>query len=435
MDQIYGNSSLNICGAAGNNANFGLLGTAHSPRQFVQPMANLGGMTMSVVKPVESRIRDNHWNTRAWTFQERILSPRSLILVDDRVYFQCRKVTWSEEVDLETIEYIWSLEMRESPLQAFDKIPIRQYSDYVKLYSRRNLTKASDKLIAFDGIAASLKIALTSSMLYGLPRAYFDWAMLWDKAERGDMIEDSGRAVLPTWSWCGWNGGSEWRLSMIDKTLLDLHDWLENHTWIVWHYYDEIEDLRLAWDPESEPGANPVTRWSGYASRLRNPYGRRLDKFPEILDHGDSMTTTRPTTSPQPGLLCFWTYTTHFQLSRRSMSTASFATNVGEDLHRFGLLDCKGDWCGTIILGDDWFRSFAAISDARDFHMEELDAWNFYVPEERSAAEWYLYYALLLEWDAEHRVARRMGIAKIYQDAFNKFSFEPGCAWREVALC
>lgn len=119
---------------------------------------------------------------------------------------------------------------------------------------------------------------------------------------------------------------------------------------------------------------------------------------------------TLPSWRPGRGLLCFWTYTAHFQLSRRSMSTASFETDVGEGRRRFGLLDCKGDWCGTIILGDDWSRSvgglleFAAISEARDFHMEELDAWNFYVPEERSAAEWYLYYALLIEWDAEHQV-------------------------------
>ncbi|KAK7978218.1 HET-domain-containing protein [Apiospora saccharicola] len=69
--------------------------------------------------------------------------------------------------------------------------------------------------------------------------------------------------------------------------------------------------------------------------------------------------------------------------------------------------------------------------------MEELDAWNFYVPEERSSAEWYLYYALLIEWDEKHevdQVAKRMGIAEIYQDAFRKFSFDPGCAWRQVAL-
>ena len=244
MDQIYGNSSLNICGAGGDHADFGLLGTTHTPREFTQPMAKVGDAELLVVKPVESRIRASPWNSRAWTFQERILSPRSLILVDDRVYFQCRKATWSEEVDLETTESVWSLEMRESPLQAFDKIPIRQYADYVNLYTKRNLSFASDRLLAFEGIAAMLSTGMASSMLYGLPRAYFDWAMLWDSAERSEMTDTSKmikKTTLPTWSWCGWSGGAEWRLSMVDKTLLDMHEWLANHTWINWYCFDEVD--------------------------------------------------------------------------------------------------------------------------------------------------------------------------------------------------
>ncbi|KAK8134602.1 hypothetical protein PG984_006614, partial [Apiospora sp. TS-2023a] len=433
MDQIYGNGFLNLCAAAGADTSTGLYGTIQKPRQLSQPIAQMGRMRLAVVKPVESRIRDSLWNSRAWTFQERILSPRSLILVKDRVYFQCRKVTWSEEVDLETIDSVWSLEMRESPLQTSHKIPIRQFSDYVKLYSKRQLTQRADKLIAFEGIAASLTNALASSFFRGQQK---------DTNPSNNAWESSG-VVLPTWSWCGWVGGSEWRLSMIDKTLLNLHEWLENHTWIIWYYVDTKGDMKLAWeiDLEREPWPKfPITRWTGYNAASISPYGREQESLFERLNIDESRQTV-PRTKPQPGILCFWTHTAHFQLSRRSMSTASFETKLGKGLHRFGLLDCKGDWCGTIILGEEWFRSvgglfeFAAISEARDFHMEELDAWNFYVPEERSSAEWYLYYALLLEWDAEHQVAKRMGIAKIYQDAFHKFSFEPGCAWREVALC
>jgi hypothetical protein len=47
-----------------------------------------------------------------------------------------------------------------------------------------------------------------------------------------------------------------------------------------------------------------------------------------------------------------------------------------------------GDWCRTVIL-KEWFNSvgglfeFAAISDAKEFSFEDLDSWNYYIPEER----------------------------------------------------
>lgn len=237
MDKTYGNSSLNICAATGYSGD-NIRETVFTPRETRLPIAQLMDMKLSAVMPIESRIQGSLWNMRAWTFQERILSPKSPIFVDDRVYFQCRQVTWSEEVDLETTDSIWSLEMRDSPLQAFDRIPILQNFDYVKLFTKRHLNFPKDKLAAFAGIAANLSNSLASPMLFGITSAYFEWAMLWDRAEKGGMIEDSDYiedsdhiGFLPSWSWYGWLRGSEWRLSMIDKTLLDLHGWLQNHTW------------------------------------------------------------------------------------------------------------------------------------------------------------------------------------------------------------
>ncbi|KAF9881062.1 hypothetical protein CkaCkLH20_01212 [Colletotrichum karsti] len=103
-------------------------------------------------------------------------------------------------------------------------------------------------------------------------------------------------------------------------------------------------------------------------------------------------------------------------------------------------MDSNGDWCGTIVLKESFFSSvgdileFAAISDARDFSMEELDTWNYYVPEDREVSEWQLYYALFIVWNREHTVAERVGLAKIYKRAYDVASFDPGKAWREIIL-
>ncbi|KAI6090312.1 heterokaryon incompatibility protein-domain-containing protein [Hypoxylon rubiginosum] len=440
MDAVYGNSTLNICAASGSGSIAGISGSPLTPRAASQAVADVCGMRMTVVKSVESRIENTHWNTRAWTFQERIVSQRSVIFVDERLFFQCSRATWSEDVHCETGENIWSLEMVDSPMQNFSKNPVRQYADLVELYTPRKVTVPSDRLVAFEGIASVLSFPLSSTMIYGLPNSYFEWALLWENKEAG--VRGQGRdrysdSLFPSWSWCGWEGGAMWRLSTVSGTLINLHDWLSNHSWVAW-YYGDGGNLKLVWEPSSQ-GVQSQSRWSGYDSSSTDPYGRDQQRLASRFGVDESR-PTMPTVEPVNCCLHFWSYTAHFQLSRRSMSSPTFKSNLEKGLHRFGILDSKGDWCGTIVLNEKWSSSvggvfeFVAISEARDFSMEELDVWNYYVAEERHISEWYLYYALLVTRNEEAMVSERAGLAKIYKNAFQSASFDPGMTWSEIIL-
>lgn len=111
-------------------------------------------------------------------------------------------------------------------------------------------------------------------------------------------------------------------------------------------------------------------------------------------------------------------------------------------MRRFSIVDVKNDWCGTVILDKKFQRladegvtlEFVAISDARGFTEEELASWNYYIPEERGVAKWYLYYSLLIKWDPQNRVSERAGLGKIYKAAFANASWDPGMEWREIHL-
>ncbi|KAJ2901828.1 heterokaryon incompatibility protein [Zalerion maritima] len=451
MDRIYGNGVLNICAAAGSSARDGIPGSPHTLRDVVQPVARCASMELMVTTPVERRIEKTTWNTRAWTFQERMLSRRSIIVVEDCVFFQCRRATWSEEVDSETSSSAWTLEMIRSPLEGFEKNPVRLFVECVELFSARKLTYLGDKLAAFEGMAAVLCPPLKSKMHYGLPDAYFDFALLWDHRQPGSRIQpDSCRGlsgIFPSWSWCGFQNGVLWRTSMIEGVLFNLHEWLEQHTWIVWHKTSQDgSSLRPVWSSSDERGlvGSMESRWVGYSVDFWE--GSRM--IPNLI--GSSSTVDLPGRKPiaptnrvegwQSYVLYFWTYTAFFQLSRQSMTGSAFASDLEPGLHRFGILDQNGDWCGTMVLDENWYNQvgrifeFAAISEARDFSMEELDTWNYYIPGERKVSEWYLVYALLITWDKDRTVAERAGIAKIYQNAFRKSSFPPGSNWREIAL-
>ncbi|ROV95875.1 hypothetical protein VSDG_05193 [Cytospora chrysosperma] len=326
--------------------------------------------------------------------------------------------------------------------------------EYVELYSGRKLSFWSDRLIAFAGLASVLCPPLKATLFFGLPHSHFDFALLWDRKSPGARIVTTRGAEFPSWSWCGWEGASTWRIYMVSSSLLNLHDWLKHHTWIVWYaswdinvesgegkeagLYDLQErswGLALVWRKSANNTDVHPERWHGYASTCELPYGR------SIPPSSTETLPTRPTSANlKHHLLYFWTWTAFFQLSRKSLSSREFSSSLEPGLHRFGIGDIKGDWCGTIVLEEKWFNQvggifeFVAISEARDFSMEELDTWNYYIPEDREISEWYVFYALMIVWNETHTIAERVGLAKIYQKAFHTGSFQPGKAWREIVL-
>jgi len=355
-----------------------------------------------------------------------------------------------EELNCETTQPCWTLDMIGSPLALFNEFPLRRYSRSVELYSARHLTFLSDRLVAFEGIASSLATGLQpgsnpAHFYYGLPASHFDWAVLWEPKTDGKRTTvDQRRGVFfPSWSWCGWTGTAEWRMSTTSGTLLHLHEWLMNHTWIIWYIGTDCgHHLVHSQVAQIAPGRG---RWEGYSmprSHDRMP-DSAVDDYGRIIDgtgNADIDRTAVRCHKSIEGHLNFFTWSAFFTLSRKSMSDASFKSSLQPGLHRFSVVDSRGDWCGTTVLNDKFFScvggifEFIAISEAKDFSMEEYDSWTYYVPAEREEAEWYLYYALMIRWNKDKTSAERLGLAKIYQTAFQSGSFDPGVSWKEITL-
>ncbi|KAF7888626.1 uncharacterized protein EAF02_003167 [Botrytis sinoallii] len=181
-------------------------------------------------------------------------------------------------------------------------------------------------------------------------------------------------------------------------------------------------------------------RWNGYTipdTGGCDSYGR----LRKLKAAGQSpQLETVPKISAETHCLQFWTYSAFFNLVERNMSVANFKSVLGSGLHRYDIEDSKGDWCGTIILDNTWaegcgkVHEFIAISEAKDLGLEEFDSWTYYIPQEREEAEWYLYYALMIQWNDERTVAKRVGLAKIFKEAFHSWPLAPGLKWKEIAL-
>ena len=534
MDLIYGNAVLTICAADGVDSSTGL--RAMHPKEHDTPQISadcVPGVRLMVSRPPEIGIRASKWDTRAWTFQERLLSKRCLIFTEGRVYFQCLSTGMSEDIFADREGAGWSLDLVNAPLQMLRELSRRAlwvYINCVPLYTARILTKRKDILAAFNGICNLMEKTMQAPFIFGLPSSHFDMALLWEPQsalERRVPKTDKERAEyggmqFPSWSWCGWTSDaldlakgnkSEYKASMVDGCLPNVQEWLMKHTWIHWYIRDGHGNLRPLWHREkSKEDKSSEKRWKGYRARreylvaeghrrgrsgerlidIRGRSGERLmgsrgrsgerltggvaqyddqeergvrvlrydgdggdfifDDYGRLISEGfadikgKSFCSTLPENPyrvvmadyssepdkefPDQPILQFWTWHTSLHL----VPSENPGPKPGKGLCRYDIADEIGDWCGSLVLDEEWItksqrskHDFIAISEAKAFTKDECDIWTYYIPKEREQSEWDLYYVLLIERKDNMRW-ERVALGKAFRAPF------ANAEWKEIIL-
>ncbi|KAK4902917.1 hypothetical protein LTR27_000856 [Elasticomyces elasticus] len=432
MDVIYGYAELTICAADGDGANVGLealysSSKAHeaSYRPAVDqqviakyPIYNSGQCNLELMLswPSEAYVACSRWNDRAWTFQERMLSPRCLICVNERVYLQCKTTTLAEDiysdVNTENGSAGSSVELKGAPALMFKRLdvdPVNVYKDCLRMYTSRQLSDESDILSAFDGIGKVVCEGLTclnredvdeGALLFGLPASHFDYALLWQPKEVA-VRRNLGSTFFPSWSWSGWRCGKgmTYRPAAVAAPEENLHEWLMKHTWITYYIRDSRGHLRLIWDPTWQvPGTDD--RWEGYETPVTGfpssshplpivdlhgrPWNDRLPNRGRLYAHGTSpdprdkqfdhrLHTFRG--MPRilaPGMrkaqgrdmpyLQFYTWWGRFYVNMDGQDDPLADTydsspgSLGTGLKRYSVLDYHGDCVGLVVLDGEWGR-------------------------------------------------------------------------------
>jgi hypothetical protein len=95
MGRIYGGSMPSLVAAHGVDANADLPGTLLGSRHILQHFATFEKQNNRVAlmtgQPLyEDMMNVSVWNTRGWTFQEKLLSRRCLIFTTEQTYFACK---------------------------------------------------------------------------------------------------------------------------------------------------------------------------------------------------------------------------------------------------------------------------------------------------------------------------------------------------------
>ncbi|KAI0970404.1 heterokaryon incompatibility protein-domain-containing protein [Xylaria arbuscula] len=273
MHSIYGNSTITICAADGRDAQTGLLALEKKAEQRIARIKE--GTSLVLHRPCEISIDRTEWNKRAWTFQERLLSRRCLIFTDQRIFFQCRSTTISEDIFPDKRGNGWSLDLVDAPLKMLPDLKTRAvwfYSNCVFLYTKRDLSEPFDRLAAFSGMYKLMEETMAAPFTFGLPISHFDFAMLWKPTGRSvkltEPLHDDPKykdMKFPTWSWSGWRGDSaKYDRDMVDGCWSNVRRWLMTHTWIDWHIRDGNGNLRRLWQNKYDEDKSELVDWRGY---------------------------------------------------------------------------------------------------------------------------------------------------------------------------
>ncbi|KAL2671396.1 hypothetical protein Neosp_013982 [[Neocosmospora] mangrovei] len=225
MHLIYQNALFTIVAAAGTRAWYGLPGVWMRYRQE-QTHAEINGLLLvSAVEPFPPTSQCK-WNTRGWTYQEGLFSPRQLIFTPHQVLFHC---TEGQQSEIFTEPVSWQV----------DKRPIRDLSvwNHIEAFSKRDLTHDHDVL---DAIKATMSTYTQGSggqaaFLWGVPFAesprpldsskalrgsiesasqVFCYGLAWNASRRDPEAKpktSQRRMYFPTWSWASAGGSVEFQ--------------------------------------------------------------------------------------------------------------------------------------------------------------------------------------------------------------------------------
>lgn len=225
MGNTYSSASVTIIAAAGSNPHHGLPGVSQTPRITQPSEMILGSLVIGFPDAPRASIQNSVWNTRAWTYQEALLSRRRLIFSEQQVYFECQK-SCREECYVDNRVDLFAMGDPIFHEQRFGLRP-EEIFRYISIYSKKSLTFDTDYLNAFLGILRALgkqqhPVEHISGVPIFPPVIYNFRNGTLKKANRScserfmvgmTWAVSSGRrrsAMFPSWSWAGWAGEVGW---------------------------------------------------------------------------------------------------------------------------------------------------------------------------------------------------------------------------------
>jgi Heterokaryon incompatibility protein (HET) len=225
MTNVFSSSRLNLAAEASVDANGGLfyerdptiLNGCDIPIEWDIPGARdqiKQIYHVSLRKPWPHMLRNSPLQKRAWAFQERLLSPRTLHFAGDQIFWECFDAIFSESSPDTNMWHPYSIldNPSSSVKEQFASVchdgnpslGLDVWNELIKSYSRRAMTYSSDKMVALSGVAAKMASAFgPDDYLAGIWRQGLPMSLLWRTLP---MAIPAQQYRAPSWSWASIDG-------------------------------------------------------------------------------------------------------------------------------------------------------------------------------------------------------------------------------------
>jgi len=249
MDRIYSSAWATIINLSGASADAGLPrvgGDASRVRQMRVETPH-GEAFLSTLPALLAYAKQSPWTTRAWVFQEAVLSRRRLFFTHSQVYYECatgqRSEAWPQTPKEESplCHHCFHLDFYSLQKGGDINVPykrVHMYKTVLEEYKKRRMTYFGDSLNAFSALGAVLNRAFActgqstpagGAVWSGLPTYDLPDVLSW----RSSAPAPRDRR-WPSWSWAAYPGPlikgavlppryHDWQLDEDRRPFFDVH--------------------------------------------------------------------------------------------------------------------------------------------------------------------------------------------------------------------
>lgn len=207
MDQVYGNCTLTISAAVAETVYEGFVKYPREEPYVTIPAELPNGKRGDVfIAPcLEAEFSELPLQMRGWTLQEWLLPPRILFYGDRELVYQCRtagtRAVCPSYMSYETANKNTG-RIVDHRLQVPDAAERgRRWVLFMREYSARKLTVASDRMHAMTGIRKALSSSWQDETVAGLWKSTFPFCLAWECRVRVQPAPKGRTGYAPSWSW------------------------------------------------------------------------------------------------------------------------------------------------------------------------------------------------------------------------------------------
>ncbi|RII05132.1 Heterokaryon incompatibility [Alternaria sp. MG1] len=160
----------------------------------------------------ENDVEEAELNNRAWVMQERVLAKRTIHFSDNQTYWECGEGVYCEnltkmESSLRKKYFLLDPSFPDRLFQSGRSRTVEFIHFLFENYSKRGLTKPTDRRVAASGLETRIAGALHCSSKHGIFKKHLHRNLLWQTSDKQTERIAYTNNQVPSWSWMACGGG------------------------------------------------------------------------------------------------------------------------------------------------------------------------------------------------------------------------------------